>query len=71
MKFNIRVTEPDFGLYSICVETDNPSIQISGKQRFVQNVIMTGENDNAKVAEALRRLANMMEFRWENLGDDL
>lgn len=67
MIFNIKSQEVDIGLYRICIETDNPTTQISKGQQFVTNIRMNHENDNTKLADSLRHLADMLEFKWETL----
>lgn len=67
MTFNIHSHEVDIGNYCICIETNNPTNQISKGQQFVTNVRMYGFDDNIKLATSLRYLANMLEFRWEKL----
>jgi hypothetical protein len=69
MIFNIHSNEVDIGCYSICIETNNPTSQLSKGQRFVTNLRMDGVDDNVKLATSLRYLANMLEFRWETLDD--
>lgn len=69
MTCNIHSHEVDIGNYTICIETNNPTTQISKGQRFVTNVRMDGFDDNIKLATSLRYLANMLEFRWEKLDD--
>jgi hypothetical protein len=67
MIFNIHSNESEIGNYYICIETNNPTTQISNGQLFITNVRMDGVNDNIKLAESLRYLADMLEFQWEKL----
>jgi hypothetical protein len=67
MIFNIHSNESDIGKYYICIDTDNPTTQNSKGQRFVTNIVMDGINDNVKLAESLRHLADRLEFQWEKL----
>jgi hypothetical protein len=68
MIFNINSYEVDIGLYRIWIETDNPTTQNSKGQQFVAHIRMNhDDNDHIKLADSLRYLADMLEFRWETL----
>ena len=52
---------------AVHLQTNNPTSQCRAGQLFVEKqTFMNGESFNKNIARMLRRLADSVEFNWEN-----